>query len=80
LRYQKLHQRVSGDGDFISGGMGFAEVRVEVEEDCASRCHARVGCVIGPEHRYPDDELAYHHRRALLAMRAWYDTHLRPKK
>jgi hypothetical protein len=54
--------------------------RVEVEADCASRCHARVGCVIGPEHRYPDDELAYHHRRALLAMRAWYDTHLRPKK
>ena len=43
--------------------------RVEVEADCASRCHARVACVIGPNHRYPDDELAYHHRRALAAIR-----------
>ena len=54
--------------------------RVEVEADCAPRCHARVGCVIGPEHRYPDDELAYHQRRALAAMRPWYDTHLRQVK
>jgi epoxyqueuosine reductase len=54
--------------------------RVEVEADCAPRCHARVGCVIGPEHRYPDDELAYHQRRALAAMRPWYETHLRPRR
>jgi hypothetical protein len=54
--------------------------RVEVGADCAPRCHARVGCVIGPEHRYPDDELAYHQRRALAAMRPWYETHLRPRK
>jgi epoxyqueuosine reductase len=51
--------------------------RVEVEADCASRCHARVACVIGPDHRYPDDELEYHHRRALAAMRPYYDAHLR---
>ncbi|HEX4209843.1 MAG TPA: hypothetical protein VHY56_05585, partial [Candidatus Binataceae bacterium] len=51
--------------------------RVEAETDCASRCHARVACVIGPDHRYPDDELEYHHRRALAAMRPYYDAHLR---
>jgi NAD-dependent dihydropyrimidine dehydrogenase PreA subunit len=32
--------------------------RVEKEGDCAPRCHARAACVLGPEHRYPDDELA----------------------
>jgi epoxyqueuosine reductase QueG len=52
--------------------------RVEVEADCASRCHARVACVIGPEHRYPDDELEYHHRRALSSMRPYYEAHFRP--
>jgi len=54
--------------------------RVEQESDCAPRCHARAGCVLGPEHRYPDDELAYHQRRALAAMRPWYAAHLRPPR
>jgi hypothetical protein len=53
--------------------------RVEAEPDCAGRCHARVGCVLGPEHRYPDDELAYHQMRALRAMRPYYETHIKPK-
>ena len=53
--------------------------RVEVEPDCAELCHARVGCVLGPEHRYPDDELAYHQMRALRAMRPYYETHIKPK-
>jgi len=48
------------------------EHRVEVEADCAGRCHARAGCVLGPEHRYPDAELEYHQQRALVAMRAYY--------
>ena len=51
--------------------------RVEVEPDCASRCHARVGCVLGPEHRYPDDELAYHQMRALRPMRTYYLQHVK---
>jgi hypothetical protein len=51
--------------------------RVEQETDCAPRCHARVACVLGPQHRYPDDELAYHHARALRAMRPYYETHIR---
>lgn len=54
--------------------------RVEAEPDCAARCHARVGCVLGPEHRYPDDEIAYHQERALRAMRPYYDRHLRPAR
>jgi epoxyqueuosine reductase len=51
--------------------------RVEVEADCAMRCHARTGCVLGPDHRYPEDELAYHQMRALRSMRPYYDMHIR---
>jgi len=54
--------------------------RVEVEADCAPRCHARAGCVLGPEHRYPEDELAYHQMRALRAMRPYYEAHIKPKR
>jgi len=53
--------------------------RVEVEPDCAPRCHARAACVLGPEHRYPDDELAYHQMRALRSMRPYYETHIKPR-
>jgi hypothetical protein len=38
--------------------------RARRDDPCAARCHARVACVLGPEHRYPDDALAYHQRRA----------------
>ena len=47
--------------------------RVEFEPECTPRCHARAGCVLGPEHRYPDDELAYHQMRALRSMRPYYE-------
>lgn len=53
--------------------------RVEVEADCTPRCHARAGCVLGPEHRYPDDELAYHQMRALRSMRPYYEARIKPK-
>jgi hypothetical protein len=46
--------------------------RVEAHPDCADRCHARLACVLGPDERYPDDELAYHQMRALRAMRPYY--------
>ena len=36
--------------------------------DCESRCHARFDCVVGREHRYADDALAHHHRRAWRMM------------
>ncbi|MBV8771355.1 MAG: hypothetical protein JO166_03325, partial [Deltaproteobacteria bacterium] len=47
--------------------------RVEAHPDCADRCHARVACVLSPECRYPDDELAYHQERALSVMRPHYN-------
>src|SRR5688572_22587456 len=31
--------------------------RARPDDPCASRCHARVACVLGPEHRYPDEAL-----------------------
>jgi hypothetical protein len=37
-------------------------------DPCAGRCHARFDCVIGREHRYPDDAMAYHQSRARLAI------------
>lgn len=54
--------------------------RVEREADCTSRCDARAACVLGPQHRYPDDELAYHQNRALGAMRPYYETHIRARQ
>jgi hypothetical protein len=38
--------------------------RARPDDPCAARCHARVACVLGPEHRYPDDALAHHQGRA----------------
>jgi epoxyqueuosine reductase len=54
--------------------------RVDDQTTCAPRCHARAACVIGPEHRYPDEELAYHQMRALRAMRPYYEEHIRPHR
>ncbi len=39
------------------------------DNPCVDRCHARVACVYGRHHRYPDDALAYHQGRAFAAMR-----------
>jgi epoxyqueuosine reductase len=46
--------------------------RIEAHPDCADRCDARVACVLGPDHRYSDDELAYHQARALAVMLPHY--------
>jgi epoxyqueuosine reductase QueG len=51
--------------------------RVEVEEDCGIRCHARVACVLAPQHVYSDEELAHHQSCALRAMKPWYDANIR---
>ena len=47
--------------------------RVEAAPDCDYRCHARAACVLSPDQRYPDDELAYHQARALRVMRPHYE-------
>jgi epoxyqueuosine reductase QueG len=44
--------------------------RLGPEERCAPRCHARYDCVIGREHRYPPDALAYHQVQARATMAA----------
>src|SRR2546422_143454 len=51
---------------------GCAAHRLQAEDPCASRCHARFDCVIGRPYRYPPDALEYHQGRALagLALRA----------
>ncbi len=65
----------------VGGGgwdvIGCVRHRVEAEPDCSAGCHSRLHCVIGPRHRYPDDELRHHQERALRSMRAYYETHLR---
>jgi hypothetical protein len=50
--------------------------RVEADPDCAAGCYSRLECVIGPQHRYPDDELRHHQERALRSMRDYYRTQL----
>ena len=38
---------------------------------CADRCHARLACVYGRQHRYPDEALGYHQGRAFAVMRRY---------
>jgi len=45
--------------------------RLQTEDTCAARCHARFDCVIGRPHRYPPDALAYHQRRALAGLASY---------
>ncbi len=47
--------------------------RVESAPDCAQGCYSRLRCVIGPQHRYPDDEIRHHQERALRSMREYYN-------
>lgn len=47
--------------------------RLRVPTDCAERCHTRYTCVYGREHRYPEDELAYHQRFSLATAQAYFE-------
>ena len=47
--------------------------RLETRTDCVDRCHARYNCVYGREHRYPEDELAYHQRLSFAAAQAYFE-------
>ena len=49
------------------------QYRLRAPTDCAERCHARYTCVYGREHRYPEDELAYHQRLSLAAAQAYFE-------
>jgi len=50
--------------------------RVEAAPDCTDGCYSRLRCVVGPQHRYPDDEIRHHQGRALRSMRQYYRTRL----
>jgi hypothetical protein len=45
--------------------------RLGERDGCAGRCEARFDCVIGREHRYPADALAYHQGRARAPLAAF---------
>lgn len=51
------------------------EHRLADEAACAQGCHARVACVYGRAHRYPDAALAYHQGRARVVMASHRATH-----
>ena len=55
------------------GLLACTQHRLRVPTDCAERCHARYTCVYGREHRYPEDELAYHQRLSLAAAQAYFE-------
>jgi len=59
---------ISASGWNVPVSIDFRVARGE-QNPCAERCHARVACVYGRRHRYPDDALAYHQRRAFAVMR-----------
>jgi epoxyqueuosine reductase QueG len=42
--------------------------RLSTADDCGLGCHARLACVIGPEHRYPVEALAHHQGTARQRM------------
>ena len=45
--------------------------RLESDSSCADRCLARLACPVGQDWRYDENQLAYHGRRSLDALRAW---------
>jgi len=46
-----------------------SEARRPDDEPCGLGCHARMACVIGPEHRYSPDAMAHHQAAARAHMR-----------
>src|SRR5262245_1233162 len=40
-------------------------------DGCDAGCHARIACVLGPEHRYPPEALAFHQAYARASEEAW---------
>ncbi len=45
--------------------------RLQAASPCADRCLARQACPVGAEHRYTDEQTAYHYLQSLPALRAW---------
>jgi epoxyqueuosine reductase len=43
-----------------------------LQDHCTDRCASRRACVAGPEHRYPDAQLAFHMAASLRSIRRYY--------
>ncbi len=48
--------------------------RLQPASPCAGRCLARLACPAAPEHRYGDDQIAYHYGHSLATIRTYYQT------
>ncbi len=48
-----------------------ADYRITEKTTCERQCHARNACPVGTEHRYSEEQQAYHMERALMALVAW---------
>ncbi|NVJ96693.1 MAG: hypothetical protein HWE25_00990 [Alphaproteobacteria bacterium] len=45
--------------------------RLSEGSSCTHTCHARQACPVGQEHRYADEQMAYHYRRALKTLQIY---------
>ena len=45
--------------------------RLQQDSTCASRCLARLACPVGSHYRYDDEQIHYHYKRSLAAIRAY---------
>jgi epoxyqueuosine reductase len=48
-----------------------AAFRAELESPCIERCLARLACPYAPEHRYSNEQLAYHYRFSYRSIRRY---------
>ena len=47
------------------------EFRLQPASMCATQCMARAACPVGAEHRYEDEQTAYHARHSLASLRRY---------
>ncbi len=67
-------QALSGEPVQQRAGTGLqacVDFRLQAASPCADRCLARQACPVGAEHRYTDEQTAYHYLQSLPALRAW---------
>jgi len=46
-----------------------SDYRMEPDSSCQSRCISRLACPVGRDHRYLPDQMAYHYRHSLAAIK-----------
>lgn len=48
-----------------------SDYRVELDSPCQFRCISRLACPVGRAHRYVPDQMAYHYRHSLAAIKRY---------